>query len=228
MAMINSAFHGCEYSLVVDQHNESMPEHYKRDQQQGHYLIFRVDFVRSSSAIYVQKEYTSLLTSSKKEVRQDTRRWIYQLGQRGVTRGLRGLPRHVTNSLAQEIASSALELAARHDFAAARLLPLYLRMTVDDDALELEHAMRESESAAREIRSGTVVSVAKSSIEALEEVNLKTDCCMVCLDKLSSRSQKVLLRMPCSHLYHKNCIVRWLETNHVCPVCRYAMPTDPS
>ncbi|KAK8569653.1 hypothetical protein V6N13_046702 [Hibiscus sabdariffa] len=79
----------------------------------------------------------------------------------------------------------------------------------------------------------------KSSIEALEKVNwdgeddrkrkLDDDSssvkgCIVCLDEFSDGDEVTL--MLCGHVYHYNCIVEWLETSHLCPLCRYQMPID--
>ena len=218
----NALVHGCEFSLVLDQQREPIPERYGPHQDPGHYLIFRVDFLTSNSSITVHKEYTysslnlQSITSSREEMLRCMRRWITQMSPRSV-------PRDVTNSLAQEITSSAIELTNRHhDFATNRILRLYLNIFVDYDAIELDRAMRESESSARVAR-GTI-SATKLSVKALEEVNLEEDCCIICLEKLCYGYEKVLLRMPCSHIYHKTCIVQWLESSNLCPVCRYAMP----
>lgn len=105
----------------------------------------------------------------------------------------------------------------------------------------LEHDTRESTNAFR------TFPATKSSIEALEVVKDVESVfgadriiryCMICLSLYSSQrsisdnndddddDHKKVLRMPCSHLNHKECIVRWLETSHLCPLCRYAMPTN--
>ncbi|OMO82163.1 Zinc finger, RING-type [Corchorus olitorius] len=73
------------------------------------------------------------------------------------------------------------------------------------------------------------------SIQALERLELGDnniddyDQCMVCLEELSKSSQmkklSTVARMPCSHLFHEDCIVQWLNTSHFCPLCRFAMPT---
>ncbi|XWS21633.1 hypothetical protein CRYUN_Cryun30bG0071300 [Craigia yunnanensis] len=47
--------------------------------------------------------------------------------------------------------------------------------------------------------------------------------CTICLDELLDGDEIVL--MPCAHVYHYCCIVRWLETSWLCPLCRYQMPS---
>ncbi|URE09264.1 hypothetical protein MUK42_34316 [Musa troglodytarum] len=33
-------------------------------------------------------------------------------------------------------------------------------------------------------------------------------------------------RMPCKHAFHGGCLSRWLESSHVCPLCRHAIPAS--
>ncbi|PON73676.1 43kDa postsynaptic protein, partial [Parasponia andersonii] len=60
------------------------------------------------------------------------------------------------------------------------------------------------------------VPAAESSAEALErlrcEYNSNDDECVICLEKVLCGSQ--LIRMPCSHMFHSDCISRWLGTSH--------------
>uniref|UniRef100_A0A4W6BYW9 Si:dkey-51a16.9 n=1 Tax=Lates calcarifer TaxID=8187 RepID=A0A4W6BYW9_LATCA len=54
------------------------------------------------------------------------------------------------------------------------------------------------------------------------EVILKTftfglQTCAVCLEEFRSRDE--LGVCPCSHAFHKKCLLKWLEIRSVCPMC---------
>lgn len=47
--------------------------------------------------------------------------------------------------------------------------------------------------------------------------NLKTeDTCTICLETLDEET----ISLPCNHLFHKSCIIPWLENKSTCPLCR--------
>ncbi|KAK4429772.1 E3 ubiquitin-protein ligase RING1-like [Sesamum alatum] len=46
--------------------------------------------------------------------------------------------------------------------------------------------------------------------------------CSICLEEFSDGVHGT--RLPCRHMFHENCILRWLRRNHVCPLCRYQLP----
>ena len=68
------------------------------------------------------------------------------------------------------------------------------------------------------------------SLLLLEEVIFKdTDdglvsepTCAVCLENFLIGSN--VTTMPCSHIFHTKCILKWLARNHVCPLCRFELP----
>jgi hypothetical protein len=54
--------------------------------------------------------------------------------------------------------------------------------------------------------------------------NLECPTCSVCMCEIEKDSETVLI--PCGHLYHDPCLLKWLEMHNNCPVCRYELPTD--
>lgn len=47
--------------------------------------------------------------------------------------------------------------------------------------------------------------------------------CAVCLEKVRGKKKKVM-RLPCSHKYHSDCVLPWLAAHPDCPCCRTAVP----
>ncbi|CAL9130866.1 unnamed protein product, partial [Musa acuminata var. zebrina] len=75
-------------------------------------------------------------------------------------------------------------------------------------------------------------SASRSSIDAMPIIkinqrHLRVDSqCPICLERFEIGSEA--REMPCTHLYHSECIIPWLEQHNSCPVCRYEMPTQGS
>ncbi|KAL3736733.1 hypothetical protein ACJRO7_025640 [Eucalyptus globulus] len=49
------------------------------------------------------------------------------------------------------------------------------------------------------------------------------DGCVICKEEIS-RDEEVVC-MPCKHMFHHECVVRWLNESNLCPLCRFQMPT---
>ena len=57
--------------------------------------------------------------------------------------------------------------------------------------------------------------------DLLEENNKE---CLICLEEQKIGS--FACKLPCGHLYHRPCLVDWLQKHCTCPVCRYELETD--
>ncbi|PON94770.1 43kDa postsynaptic protein [Trema orientale] len=113
--------------------------------------------------------------------------------------------------------------------------PLPRSSTLDPIDLEYFGATEEeTQRALMESASETVfgsVPAAKSAVEALERLIYEYDTvesnevtCVICLENILTGSR--LIRIPCSHLFHEDCVHKWLETSHNCPLCRFELPTS--
>ncbi|KAL7094132.1 hypothetical protein ACP275_11G082400 [Erythranthe tilingii] len=49
--------------------------------------------------------------------------------------------------------------------------------------------------------------------------------CRVCLSAVYEEGDEVR-KLKCSHIFHGDCIKKWLRTSHYCPLCRFEMPTS--
>ncbi|TXG66868.1 hypothetical protein EZV62_008143 [Acer yangbiense] len=66
---------------------------------------------------------------------------------------------------------------------------------------------------------------------ALEKLRLRRDgddvqMCAICQEEFLVGIE--VTSLPCSHIYHGDCIVKWLRTSHCCPLCRFKMTSTCS
>ena len=88
----------------------------------------------------------------------------------------------------------------------------------DDDEEEDEEG---DEEAVRLVSEESILGLEVVRIEQ-GSVGLAGEDCAVFLDEFSIGLEA--RRMPCSHIYHQDCIVLWLGTCNLCPMCRYRLP----
>ncbi|KAK7247069.1 hypothetical protein RIF29_41945 [Crotalaria pallida] len=72
------------------------------------------------------------------------------------------------------------------------------------------------------------IAARKIALESIEKVILEKDNmemmmerCSICLEEFNGGAE--VSSLPCKHVYHGECITKWLERNHTCPLCRYPM-----
>ncbi|KAF0971853.1 hypothetical protein FDP41_010076 [Naegleria fowleri] len=57
-----------------------------------------------------------------------------------------------------------------------------------------------------------------------EDSNEMCQSCAVCLCEFEEND--LLTRMPCGHVFHKDCIMPWIKDHNSCPTCRYELATE--
>ena len=64
----------------------------------------------------------------------------------------------------------------------------------------------------------------ETKIDDVDKLDPEKRNCIICLEDFKSGEKATLL--PCVHLFHKNCINRWLTTKDFCPICKFELTRD--
>jgi len=68
-----------------------------------------------------------------------------------------------------------------------------------------------------------VLNINEYNSKTISTTDLNTTC-SVCYDDFIDQCE--IIELPCKHVYHQSCIVKWLEIKLLCPLCRHN-PTEP-
>lgn len=232
-------FHLDEHEINVDHELCNIPK-------EDNYFLFRVKLflhiLRSQTPgrdIYLETDIKQF-TIPRREYFEQSLTQIHDMLMSGL-----GLGSDLTNYVAPKVASFVKEVieevtenntdsriqAFSLNFHA--VTPNYDNDDQEDQDYQIELATRESMDMFPTVPA-TESSIEALKIESLRDISTTEKYCSICLEKLVSDMKdgeddrpKEMARMPCSHLYHKDCINRWLRTSHLCPLCRHAMPTSP-
>ena len=60
-----------------------------------------------------------------------------------------------------------------------------------------------------------------NKVDKLEEGNKK---CIICLEYFNDGDK--IISLPCVHIYHGDCIKKWLLEKNFCPICKYIFNND--
>mmetsp|Transcript_11329 Transcript_11329/g.16781 ORF Transcript_11329/g.16781 Transcript_11329/m.16781 type:complete len:297 (+) Transcript_11329:135-1025(+) len=77
-----------------------------------------------------------------------------------------------------------------------------------------------------ETKHTTMEDIAQKQGEMTKEQYEEIFSCSLCLDEYKINDK--LLKLPCYHLYHDECIRKWISNHNTCPICRYELPVDDS
>lgn len=87
-----------------------------------------------------------------------------------------------------------------------------------DDLYQLHRVMQQPEAAKVEPLNCAEINSFWNVTMTLDMLNSQS-CCAICSDEYSVGDNS-LLQLPCSHIYHRDCVMPWLEAHRTCPVCR--------
>jgi hypothetical protein len=49
--------------------------------------------------------------------------------------------------------------------------------------------------------------------------------CVICYNGIDVRNRRGYMLAPCDHLFHRECLVQWMEVKMECPICRTELPS---
>ena len=63
-----------------------------------------------------------------------------------------------------------------------------------------------------------------NSTPSLSRGALGTLDCVICYCPIDPTDRKSYMLAPCEHIFHKDCLVQWMDVKMECPTCRGDLP----
>lgn len=110
--------------------------------------------------------------------------------------------------------------------APARADRLVVINPVNQSVVVIERGTGGIDSLIRELAKDGQPPASKASIDAMPSVKIAESGreCPICLEQFEVDGDAK--EMPCKHLFHGDCVDKWLKIHGSCPVCRFTMPAE--
>ncbi|KAK9935140.1 hypothetical protein M0R45_022252 [Rubus argutus] len=110
--------------------------------------------------------------------------------------------------------------------ARARADRLVVINPVNQSVVVIESGTGGIDSLIRELAKDGQPPASKASINAMPSVKIGESGreCPICLEQFEVDGDAK--EMPCKHLFHGDCVDKWLKIHGSCPVCRFTMPAE--
>ncbi|GMH95891.1 hypothetical protein TrST_g3404 [Triparma strigata] len=69
--------------------------------------------------------------------------------------------------------------------------------------------------------------IIKFNPELFDNETHPTECCICMVDFDTTDDDKGIIKTPCSHVFHKECLATWLKNHRHCPLCRKDLGLGP-
>ena len=64
----------------------------------------------------------------------------------------------------------------------------------------------------------TIENYPVSKIKNINDLSENKKKCLICLDEFKNGQKSIVL--PCTHLFHSECIKKWMKKENFCPLCK--------
>ena len=68
--------------------------------------------------------------------------------------------------------------------------------------------------------------------DVTKEGDVHADTCIICFDSFKNKNEqgedRSVAELNCAnkHIFHVDCLSKWLEVNQICPICRETIDPD--
>ncbi|KAF1872921.1 hypothetical protein Lal_00016026 [Lupinus albus] len=104
---------------------------------------------------------------------------------------------------------------------------MYITIEIPINTSDEELAIEEQLSMQEDVK---MIPASDKEVQSLKTYKLPRQC-QICLEKFYGEKEDEdtdveITTMPCGHVFHHQCIKQWLQTSHMCPLCRCPLSSD--